>query len=165
MAVRPKTEQLQIRVSPAEKAVIQRAAKRAGLDMSSYVLSRVISVPATRFQACIAAAAGGLNPSYGLAELNNLLTKLSALELEDAIASAPAVALSPFLANYVAAMVELACSLRAIPIPHWARTILPLGDPWFGSSIPSLRHYLLISSPAAFRRRNIFIDASLGSRV
>ena len=164
MGARPKTDQLQIRVSPSEKAAIQRAAKRAGLDMSSYVLSRVISVPANRFQACIAAAAG-LNSSYGLAELNNLLTKLSSLELEGAVATAPSASLSPFLANYVAAMVELACALRAIPIPHWTRTILPLADPWFGSSISSLRHYLLISSPAPFRRRNIFIDASLGSRV
>ena len=164
-AVRPKTQQLQIRVSPAEKAAIQRAAKRAGLDMSSYVLSRVISVPANRFQACVSAAAAGLNSSYGLAELNDLLTKLSSLELEGAVAAAPTSSLSPFLANYVAAMVELACALRAIPIPHWTRTILPLADPWFGSSVLSLRHYLLISSPAPFRRRNIFIDASLGSRV
>jgi hypothetical protein len=164
MAVRPKTDQLQIRVSPSEKASIQRAAKRAGLDMSSYVLSRVISVPAGRFQECVAAAAG-LNFSYGLAELNSLLTKLSTFELESAVAAAPAVSLSPFVANYVAAMVELACALRAIPIPHWTRAILPLVDPWFGSSVPSLRHYLLTSSPAPFRRRNIFIDSSLGSRV
>lgn len=164
MAIRPKTGQLQIRVSPAEKAIIQRAAKRAGLDMSSYVLSKVISVPANRFQVCIAAAAG-LNSSYGLAELNDLLTKFSSLELESAIAASPTAPLSPFLANYVAAMVELACSLRAIPVPHWTRAILPLADPWFASSIPRLRHHLLVSSPAPFRRRNIFIDASLGSRI
>jgi hypothetical protein len=164
MAARPKIDQLQIRVSPSEKASIQRAAKRAGLDMSNYVLSKVISVPANRFQECIAAAAG-LNSSYGLAELNSLLTKLSTFELESAVAAAPAVSLSPFVANYVAAMVELACALRAIPIPHWTRTILPLVDPWFGSSVLSLRHHLLISSPAPFRRRNIFIDSSLGSRV
>jgi hypothetical protein len=29
----------------------------------------------------------------------------------------------------------------------------------------SLRLYLLTHSPAPFRRRNIFIDASVGSRV
>jgi hypothetical protein len=164
VAARPKTDQLQIRVSPLEKAAIQRAAKRAGLDMSSYVLSRVISVPANRFQECIAAAAG-LDSSYGLAELNTLLTKLAPFELEGAVAAAPTLSLSPFVANYVAAMVELACALRAIPIPSWTRTILPLVDPWFGSSVLRLRHYLLISSPAPFRRRNIFIDSSLGSRV
>lgn len=164
MAARPKTDQLQIRVSPSEKAAIQSAAKRAGLDMSSYVLGRVISEPANRFQECIAAAAGS-SFSYGLAELNNLLTKLSALELQGAVAAAPTSSLSPFVANYVAGMVELACAHRTLPIPRWTRTILPLEDPWFASSVPSLRHYLLISSPAAFRRRNIFIDSSLGSRV
>lgn len=164
MAARPKTDQLQIRVSPSEKAAIQRAAKRCGLDMSSYVLSRVISVPAIRFQECIAAAAGS-NFSYGLAELNAMLTKLSSFELKDAVAAAPALSLSPFVANYVAAMVEHACALQAIPIPHWTRAIVPLVDPWFASSAPRLRHYLLTSSPASFRRRNIFIDSSLGSRV
>ena len=38
-----KMAQLQIRVSAAEKAEIQDAAKRAGMDMSAWVLSRVMS--------------------------------------------------------------------------------------------------------------------------
>jgi Protein of unknown function (DUF1778) len=163
MGSRPKTDQLQIRVSPTQKAAIQLAAKRAGLDMSNYVLSRVISVPANRFQECVSAATGS-EPSYGLAELNILLTKLSSFELGDAVAAAPTARLSPFLANYVAAMVELACARSEVRIPHWTRTILPLDDPWFASSVRGLRHHLLVSSPAPFRRRNLFIDSSLGSR-
>jgi len=35
----PKTTQMQIRVSATEKAAIQRAASRAGMDMSAYVLA------------------------------------------------------------------------------------------------------------------------------
>ncbi|MGH7310893.1 MAG: plasmid mobilization protein, partial [Candidatus Rokuibacteriota bacterium] len=42
MPASAKSAQLQIRVSPAEKAAIQRAARRAGLDMSAYVLTRVL---------------------------------------------------------------------------------------------------------------------------
>ena len=37
-----RSEQLQIRVTPAEKSAIARAARRAGLGMSAYVLSRVL---------------------------------------------------------------------------------------------------------------------------
>ncbi len=118
MAARSKDEQLQIRVSRAEKSAILRAAKRAGMDMSSYVLSRVLSIPATRFQQHIEAAAAG-ESSYGLAELNTLLTELPATDLMDAVAVEPATRLTPFLANYVAAMVELACARKDIRIPSW----------------------------------------------
>jgi hypothetical protein len=81
------------------------------------------------------------------------------------VAASPQIKLSPYLANYVAAMVELACARRAIAVPAWTRPIEPLQDPSFGSSLPNLRHYLLTHSPAPFRRRNIFIDSTLGSRV
>lgn len=164
MAEQPKLSQLQIRVSRSEKASIQRAAKRAGMDMSSYVLSRLISGPATGFQQCVAAAAAGKVAS-GLAELNSLLTRLSSFELDLAVANAPAVIVSPFVANYVAAMVELACARREIAVPRWTLKVQPLAEPWFANTSAALRHYLLTSSPAPFRRRNIFIDSSLGSRV
>jgi hypothetical protein len=164
MKAQSKSSQLQIRVSTAEKAIIQRAAKRAGMDMSTYVLSQLISAHAMRFQECVSAAAGP-KWSFGLAELNTLLTKLSSFELRQAVASAPAVPLSPFICNYVAAMVELACARRAVPIPPWTRAVVPLKDPWFANTSNSLRYYLLTVSPAPFRRRNIFIDSSLGSRV
>jgi len=164
VAVQTKLSQLQIRVSRAEKAAIRGAAKRAGMDMSSYVLSKVIVTSATRFKECVVAAAGPKS-SFGLAELNSLLTKLSSFELKGAVAEEPDVALSPFVANYIAAMVELACAMRAIPVPHWTRTVIPLEEPWFATRVSALRHYLLTSSPPPFRCRNIFIDSSLGSRV
>jgi hypothetical protein len=159
-----KTTQLQIRVSKGEKAAIQAAAKRAGLDMSTYVLSRVLSAPAARFQALIEGAAGSA-PSYALAELNSFLSKLSTGELREAVATWPSITLSPYVANYVAAMVEYACGRRAVPPPAWTRSIAPLADPVFATSLQSLRLHLLIHSPAPFRRRNIFIDSTLGARV
>jgi hypothetical protein len=166
MKSRSKLSQLQIRVSDEEKAAIRRAAKRAGMDMSSYVLRRVISIPGKEFQEVLKALAAGRSPSsFALADLNSLLSKLAPNELADAIATRPAVELTAFLANYVAAMVESACAKRAIPVPAWTRTIQPLDEPVFGSSLERLRLHLLTHAPPAFRRRNVFIDSSLGDQV
>jgi uncharacterized protein (DUF1778 family) len=164
MAARAKSAQLQIRVSRAEKSAIERAAKRAGMDMSRYVLSRVLSVPAAQFQKHANAAASD-EPSYGLAEINTLLTELPAADLEEAVAEPPTAALTPFVGNYIAAMVELACGRRNISLPRWTRAVPPLDEPWFATQALALRHYLLTRSPAPFRRRNLFIDSTLGARV
>ena len=165
MSVSSKLSQLQIRVSETDKLAIRKAAARAGMDMSAYVLSRVLSNPAQEFQQAVRALNGPTAPSFSLADINSLLSKLTASELRDAVAAAPEVQLSPFLANYLAAMIEAACERRGIPVPAWTRRIAPLEDPAFGSTLRSLRLHLLTNSPAPFRRRNIFIDASLGDRV
>jgi hypothetical protein len=156
---------LQIRISSADKAAVQRAAKRAGMDMSAYVLSRLLSVPAARFQECIAAAVRQASPGLALAELNTLLAALSPGELRDAVAAPPAVVCTPFLANYIAAMVEIGCARCSLPVPSWTRAIAPLESPVFGTTLESLRLHLLTHSPPPFRNRNIFIDTSLGGRV
>ena len=161
----PKTTQMQIRVSATEKAAIQRAASRAGMDMSAYVLARVLSLPAAQFRDGIRDCAESASPRFALAELNSLLSDLSAGELRDAIAASPPPGLSPFLENYIAAMVEYACATRAIAVPAWTRAIAPLSEPVFGSELQSLRLYLLTHSPPPFRVRNIFIDSTLGDRV
>ena len=165
VATSSKRSHLQIRVSFAEKLGIRRAADRAGMDMSAYVLSRVLSSPAKEFQTAVGALSRSAAPSYLLADINSLLCSLTAGELRDVIAPAPPAELSPFLANYVAAMIEIACELRAVSVPAWARRIAPLDQPVFGSTLRSLRLHLLTHSPAPFRRRNIFIDATLGDRV
>lgn len=160
-----KTAQLQIRVTEQQKAAIQRAARREGMDMSAYVLSRVLTVPSQRFQDCVAGCAREASSRFALAELNSLLTELTPGEMRDAVATAPSVTLPPFLANYVAAIVEYACARCSVAAPAWTRSIVPLQSPVFGSSLQSLRLHLLTHSPAPFRRRNIFIDSSLGQRV
>jgi hypothetical protein len=161
----PKTAQMQIRVSADEKATIQRAAARAGMDMSAYVLAQVLSDPAAQFRDCVKDCAVSASPRFALAELNSLLSDLTTGELRDAIAAPPPAALTPFLANYIAAMVEYACAIRAIAVPAWTRSIAPLAEPIFGSELLSLRLYLLTHSPPPFRSRNIFIDATVGDRV
>jgi hypothetical protein len=158
-----KSGQMQIRVSPAQKAAIRGAARRAGLDMSAYVLARLLPAPARRFQDLTEACAGR-DERFALAELNSWLAGLGAGELQAAVASPPP-RLTPFLANYVAAMTEEACAKAGIAPPSWVRGTAPLAEPVFGSALMSLRLHLLSRSPAAFRRRNIFIDAGLGSRV
>jgi hypothetical protein len=165
MSGSPKTSQMQIRVSATEKTAIQRAAARAGMDMSAYVLARVLSVPADQFRECIRDCAESVSPRFALAELNSLLSDLTAGELRDAVATPPPLGLSPFLANYIAAMVEYACARRAVTVPGWTRSIAPLAEPVFGSELQSLRLHLLAHSPAPFRARSIFIDSSLGDRI
>jgi hypothetical protein len=165
MSKSPKTAQMQIRVSAQEKAAIQRAATKAGMDMSAYVLARVLSVPAAQFRDCVQDCADSAAPRFALAELNSLLSNLTTGELRDAIAAPPPPGLSPFLDNYIAAMVEYACAQRAIAVPEWTYSIAPLAEPVYGSELLSLRLYLLTHSPPPFRVRNIFIDATLGDRV
>jgi hypothetical protein len=133
--------------------------------MSAYVLSRALPIPAMQLQAGIAASAGPAPASYALAELNTLLSNWSAAELRDAIASAPTTPLTPFHANYIAALIEQACERRSVPVPGWVREIAPLPEPAFGTPLKSLRLHLLRAAPPPFRRRNIFIDAALGDRV
>ncbi len=133
--------------------------------MSAYVLSRALPAPAAAFQEALTALTGPAEPSFALAEVNALLSSFTAAELRQAVAAAPQATLSPFLANYVAAMTETACNMRGLPLPAWTRRIEALPEPVFGSALPSLRLYLLTHSPAAFRRRNLFIDSSVGARV
>ncbi|HET9108268.1 MAG TPA: hypothetical protein VFN79_13890 [Steroidobacteraceae bacterium] len=161
----PKVSQLQLRLSREEKAAVRLAARRAGMDMSAYVMSRVLPAPATMFQEALAALSASGTPSFALAELNALLSGLSTPELRHAVAAAPEAALTPFLANYVAAMVEVACNRHTLPAPAWTADVAALEEPAFGSTLPSLRLHLLTHSPGPFRRRNIFIDSSIGGRV
>jgi Protein of unknown function (DUF1778) len=160
-----KLSQLQVRVSQEEKAAIRRAARLAGMDMSAYVLGRVLPPPAAAFRRAVAALNGPDEPAFALAEINSLISGLAAQELRQAVMEAPEVLLPPFLANYVAAMVETACSMRGLPIPAWTGKVAPLTEPAFGSTLPSLRLYLLTRSPPPFRQRNIFIDSSVGQQV
>jgi hypothetical protein len=120
--------------------------------------------PALRFQELTRTCAESSQARFALAELNSWLADLGAGELQEAVSSPPA-GLTPYLANYIAAMVESACARRGVGPPSWVHATAPLAEPVFGSELMSLRLYLLTHSPAPFRRRNIFIDASVGSRV
>ena len=160
-----KSAQLQIRVSESQKAALRRHAKRAGMSMSDWVLSRVLPPLRETFQGLIEALSTAEKPGYVLAELNELLTPLTTGEFELAVAEPPQVQLDPYWANYVAAMIEQAAASKRTEAPRWTENVSPLADPVFGTSLKSLRLHLLTHAPLAFRRRNIFIDSSIGDRV
>lgn len=160
-----KTMQLQIRLTRAEKAAMQRAARGAGMGLSAYVLSRVYSPPAEQFAHCLADCRELESSRLALAELHALLSNLTRGELSEAVKMPPPAGMNHELENYVAAMVEQACANANIAAPRWAAAVIPLAEPVFGSALRSIRLYLLTQSPPAFRRRNLFIDATLGAQV
>jgi uncharacterized protein (DUF1778 family) len=162
-----KSQQLQIRVTPEQKAALKRLAKGAGQDVSSYVLSRTLPEPRVRFGEIIRAFRDQEDYRFALAELNDLLSGLTSAQLPDAVAVSPPEMrdLSPFLQNYVAAMVEQASYQREVPAPSWGRGVAPLEAPYFATSLRSLRLHLLRAAAAPFKRRNIFVDAGVGARV
>jgi uncharacterized protein (DUF1778 family) len=131
-----KDQQLQIRVTTAQKADIQRAAVRAGLDVTQWILTRLLPPAGRRFRDLTRALA--VDPAarrFTLAELNDFLSGLSAQQFQDATAEPPPAALPRYWANCVAAMVETAANQKGV------------------------------ASPPAFRRRRIFVDATVGDRV
>ena len=159
-----KTTQLQMRVTPAEKARIERAARQAGLGMSAYVLGKVLPGRAARWRELAHAVASSDDQRLALAALSSWLAGLAAAELADAL-EAPPPRLPAYPANTVAAMVEHACAAAGVNPPAWTRQVAPLASPVFGSALSSLRLHLLANSPAAFRRRNLFVDTAVGGQV
>jgi hypothetical protein len=100
--------------------------------------------------------------SFPLAELNDLLTAARGEDIESL--PAPTIA-DPYRLNYVTAMVEMAAHRAQVAPPLWTSTVAPLSRPVFIDPSLSLRAHLLTASPPPFRRRNIFIDSSIGARV
>jgi hypothetical protein len=162
-----KSEQLQIRVTPKQKAALKRLARRAAQDVSTYVLQRALPPDRIRFEEIVRALRVNDDYRFALAELNDLLSNVARAELVDAVTVAPSeiLALTPYLQNYIAAMIEQASNVRKAPPPAWIRQIPPLETPHFVTDMPGLRLYLLRSSPVPFKRRNIFIEMSIGGRV
>ena len=159
-----RTAQLQIRVTPAEKTALARAARRAGLGVSAYVLGKALPAQAAQWEARLNELARSGGDRIALAGLSAWLGGLGAGELAAAVAMRPP-ALSEFHANYVAAMIEQLCDAAGIDAPSWTRDVEPLKHPVFGTELASLRLHLLANSPAPFRRRNLFIDTAAGGHV
>src|SRR3990172_6835374 len=119
MRSQPKTEQLQIRVSKAQKLEIVRQAQRARMSMSDWVLTRLLPDARQRFVALNAQLAKADQPGFVLAEINDFLTGLNRFELAMAVSSDSGVRLDPYLQNYLAAMIEQCCLLKGAEVPAW----------------------------------------------
>lgn len=164
--MRGKSQQLQIRVAAAEKKAIQKAAAQAGMDMSGWVLSKLFPPGALRFQELVSAlATDAASARLILGELNDFLKELTGPAFVAAVVGLPVNLPDDYLANYVAAMVETAAYQKGVRPPEWTATVPPLSRPAFATELLSLRLHLLLASPPAFRRRNLFVDATIGDRV
>jgi len=165
MARAAKTSQLQIRVSLRQKAEIGRRARAARRDVSSYVLGRVLPAAGTRFVEFVRPLSHRPFDSFLFAELHDLLQSLVAADFEMAVEHSPGVVLDDRAANQLAAMIETRAARLGVRPPDWVNRIRPLRHPWFPTELLSLRVHLLCNAPAAFRRRNLFVDSTLGDRV
>lgn len=160
----PKTSQLQIRVAPAQKAELARRARAEGMDLSTWVLSRLLPQSRLRFVDLVRALAREPS-SFVLAEIHDFLESLGRGDFATALEVLPTSKLDAVSANQLAAMVETRAARLRVRPPEWASEILPLEQPWFATTLLSLRLHLLCNAPAAFRRRNLFVDSTLGDRV
>lgn len=156
---------LQIRLTPMEKRLVAQKAKNAGMEMSSWVKSCIFSTQMEQYLEIIQAVTESKNTKEALASLNDFLSTVSKEQFEEAVAPLPIDMAGTFIGNYIASMVEHAAQQKKINPPLWTRTFDGLADPHFSSTLPSLRGYLLQVSPTAFKRRNIFIDSSVGDRL
>ena len=166
VALVSKTHQLQIRISAQDKARIRARAANAGMDVSKWVLQQLLPPVERDFQALCAELASRPDArAFAFAELQDWIRRLTGGEFIRAVRHAPEAPLPPFEANYLAATVEHAAAIKGVDPPRWTVTVQALDAPWFASSLKSLRLYLLTHSPPPFRRRNLFIDSSVGQRV
>lgn len=160
-----KTLQLQVRVTAQQKAALRRHARAAGLGMSEYVLARALPAQDRQFSVLVRALGTASDHRPLLAELNDLLNACAPADFSDLFGEVTLTRLTPYLANYVAAMTEQAAHQKRLVAPAWTRDVRPLDEPQFATGLSSLRMHLLRSAPVPFKRRNIFVDAGVGARV
>ena len=160
-----KTAQIQIRVTAAEKAELVRRARAAGLDLTAWMMSRLAPPLSARFAALCRELATTDRPAYVLAELNELLAALGSAEFESAVEPPPRGRLDEVRANQLAAMVETTAARLGRRPPPWVHEVPPLRIPWFSTDLTSLRLHLLVTSRPCFRRRNLFVDSTIGDRA
>ncbi len=162
--MRNRGQQLQIRVSKAQKEAIRGAADKAGMGMSEWILARALPEPTARLESL--AHEADQSASHGAwAEIIELLQERRGVDFATAVEHLDPTGLSPFTANYLAALVEATAARLGEAAPPWTAAVAPLTTPWFGTELRRLREYLLVHAPVAFRRRNLFIDAAVGDRV
>jgi hypothetical protein len=160
-----KTAQIQLRVTPAEKSDLVRRARAEGLDLSAWMLGRLAPSERTQFRGLVRALARADERAPIFAEIHDLLQSLGRASLRSVLEGIELSDLGELEKNQLAAMVETAAARHAVSPPLWVRDVAPLRVPWFATTLVALRLHLLTNSPPAFRRRNLFVDATLGSRV
>lgn len=160
-----KTAQLQIRVTPDQKARLKALARQAGRSVTDYVLAKALPNEGAHVARLIDAMRDETQRSFALAELHDWLVRASPSEFVSVGEVMDVSGLDPLWQNYVAALVEQAAVRKSVPVPTWVTMVVPLEHPWFAVPYASLRPHLLKSAPVQFKRRNLFVDTGLGARV
>ena len=157
-----RTSQLQIRVSPAEKAALKRLASLSGQTVSAYVLAQALPAATDSLSASLKELrVEPPEPAPDLAPLRRSLSVLPPNEFRERLASVNVADLTNLTQNRVAALVEEVSYNLGIDPPSWVAAIPPLDRPFFRWQLPSLRPHQLRATPVSLKRRNVF-DPYLG---
>ena len=111
----------------------------------------------------------GREPFYG--EIGNLMDDFrahcsTAQERMALVSEQPFSSGQPETDAYLAALAESLCRECGMCPPAWTeQPDYYLKRPWFAGGLESLKAILLAESPAAFRRRNLFVSANALSRA
>ncbi len=164
-----KTSQLQIRVSPAQKALLREAAERAGVSISAYVLDSALPTRPDDVLSAVDRIADRRTRPEALADLMRSLSTLAEADLTEALGSIDPSGRVPLVKNCLAAVVEHVCRERGLAEPAWVSEVEPLERPHFAWELRSLRPYLMRASLPSFKRRRLYVpvpygDASVGGR-
>ena len=159
-----KSEYLQIRISKQEKEIIKSSAQMAGIDMSAWILQKVLPEKSKVF-INILKKFKSEESSFVFAELHDFLARLQVHDFELTLDINPNIQLTDFQINYVIAMIAHRAKQLNLSPPDWIKTYPVLSEPYFGTTLKNLRLHLLINSPIAFKQRNIYIDSTIGDRV
>lgn len=160
-----KSTQLQIRVSKRQKRKLREQARAAGMTVSEWLLRLALPPKREELERLVGALARDERRSLALAALHDFLDRLELDEWGRCLATRPPSRVPPPYDALLAAMIEHAASLRGAPVPDWVLRTPPSNVPFLASELTSLRLHLLTSSPPAFRRRNLFVDTSVGGRA
>lgn len=117
-----KTAQLQIRVTPRQKALIRQQAQAHGMDMTQWILTRSLPSRQETLHTVLAALAQGeQEPDLLFGDIFNLLKDLSAPEFSLTLARPPDIPLKDDHSDLLQAMVELAARQKGCLPPRWVR--------------------------------------------
>jgi Antitoxin ParD len=158
-----KSSQLQIRVSPHQKAVVKALAADLGVSVSEYVLSRILPPTNDELDTRVRNLKAASHRHKYLSDLVLYLSALSSEEFDTAVAVVEFSGLPLLLQNYAAAAVEQEASRRGLSAPSWTQEVDQPLRPHFAWDLRSLRPYLMRVSPPAFKRRNLFVPSPLDS--
>lgn len=160
-----KNQQLQIRVSAAQKALLKRRAAAAGLDVSTFVLRRVLVDTEAQLEDLMLTVAAEREPRATLARIGALLASLDSPSFRELTMALDVSRLTPFYQNYLAAMVEHRAAQLGVPAPAWTLRVAVLDEPYFPAGTDRLRPYLMREAPVVYKRRNLFVDAGVGDHL